>query len=175
MLIKNNKLFSIAFKKFVNLIFLNLTFIIDFKAVIFNQQEHDWSGKTILVVEDDEANYLYFKSLLKKTGSRLVWKKNGHEALKTIRENTEVDLILMDVLIPFINGIDVTREIRRQKNTTPIIIITAYTSKEIKQNSYMAGCNEFLTKPVLPNELLKIISKYFYQSQGAFVSEESII
>lgn len=175
MLIKNNKLFLKVLKKFVILIFLNLILFFDFKAVIFNQQEHDWTGRTILIVEDDEANYLYFKSLLKKTGAKLVWEKNGHEALKAIRENPQIDLILMDVLIPFINGIDVTREIRKQKNTVPVIIITAYTSKEIRQNSFMAGCNEFLTKPVLPNDLLKIISKYFYQSQGAFISEESIL
>jgi CheY-like chemotaxis protein len=142
---------------------------------MFNEQGHDWTGKTILVVEDDEANYLYFKSLLKKTGAKLIWEKNGHEALRTVQEIGSIDLILMDVLIPFINGIDVTREIRKQKNTVPVIIITAYTSKEIRQNSYMAGCNEFLTKPVLPNELLKIISKYFYQSQTAYVSETSIL
>jgi CheY-like chemotaxis protein len=142
---------------------------------MFNEQGHDWTGKTILVVEDDEANYLYFKSLLKKTGAKLIWEKNGHEALKAVQEIVSIDLILMDVLIPFVNGIDVTREIRKQKNTVPVIIITAYTSKEIRQNSYMAGCNEFLTKPVLPNELLKIISKYFYQSQTAYVSETSVL
>jgi CheY-like chemotaxis protein len=116
---------------------------------MFNEQGHDWTGKTILVVEDDEANYLYFKSLLKKTGAKLIWEKNGHEALKAVQEIVSIDLILMDVLIPFVNGIDVTREIRKQKNTVPVIIITAYTSKEIRQNSYMAGCNEFLTKPAL--------------------------
>ncbi len=136
---------------------------------------HDWDEKTILIVEDDEANYLYFKSLLKRTGANLIWKKNGHDTLKVIHENNEIDLILMDVLIPFVNGIEVTREIRKQKNTTPVIIITAYTSKEIREKCFIAGCDEFLTKPVLPNKLIKTISKYFYQSRHTYITEESFL
>lgn len=136
---------------------------------------HDWDEKTILIVEDDEANYLYFKSLLKRTGANLIWKKNGHDTLKVIHDNKEIDLILMDVLIPFVNGIEVTREIRKQKNTTPVIIITAYTSKEMREKSFIAGCNEFLTKPVLPNKLIKVISKYFYQSRHTYITEDIIL
>ena len=100
---------------------------------------HDWDEKTILIVEDDEANYLYFKSLLKRTGANLIWKKNGHDTLKVIHENNEIDLILMDVLIPFVNGIEVTREIRKQKNTTPVIIIKSYTYKEILEKCFIPG------------------------------------
>ncbi|HBN26785.1 MAG TPA: hypothetical protein DD405_04885, partial [Desulfobacteraceae bacterium] len=63
----------------------------------------------------------------------------------------------------------------KQKNTTPVIIITAYTSKEIREKCFIAGCNEFLTKPVLPNKLIKVISKYFYQSRHTYITEESFL
>lgn len=70
------------------------------------------------------------------------------------------DLVIMDILIPFISGIELTREIRKTNKSVPIIVVTAYTSKEIKEKSFMAGCNEFLTKPVLPEPLLNVLNNY---------------
>ncbi len=125
---------------------------------------HDWRDKTILIVEDDDSNYLYFKSLLKQTNACLVRKTNGNEALDFIKnKNNKIDLIIMDILIPFINGIDVTRESKKIRKETPVIIVTAYTSKEVKQKSYLSGCDEYVIKPVLPAQLLELLSEYFHE------------
>jgi len=70
------------------------------------------------------------------------------------------DLVIMDILVPFINGIELTREIRKINKSVPVIVVTAYTSKEIKEKSFLAGCNEFLIKPVLPDPLLEILHTY---------------
>ncbi len=102
-----------------------------------------------------------------KTGVDIVRKKNGHEALEYIKsvEHSLPELILMDVLIPFVNGIDVTRDIRKLQVKVPILVITAYNSKEIKEKCYLAGCNDFLVKPVLPERLLRVIAEYFHEPE----------
>ena len=92
----------------------------------------------------------------------MIWKKNGHEALEFFKEaDVSVDLVIMDVLIPFVNGIDVTKEIRKSHPRMPVLVITAYNSKEIREKCFLAGCNDFLVKPVLPDRLLKVIAEYF--------------
>lgn len=129
-----------------------------------NTVQYNWKERTILVVEDDSPNFQYFKSLLKKTGVNIIWKTNGNEALDYIKDmDNRIDLIIMDILIPFINGIDVTRESKKIRKDTPVIVVTAYSSNEVKQNSYLAGCDDYLIKPVLPAQLMSLIVNYFHQ------------
>jgi len=127
---------------------------------------YHWKEKVILIVEDDGPNYLYFKSLLKKTRAQIVWKKNGNEALDFITNpGNHIDLIIMDVLIPFLNGIEVTRESKKLRKNVPVIVVTAYTSREIKEKCYLAGCDEFLIKPVLPVQLIELLAEYFHDKK----------
>ena len=145
------------------------------KALIFNDNKYDWKDKIILVVEDDDANYLYFKSLLKKTGAKVVWKKNGHDALNFINDrDQQIDLILLDVLIPFVNGIEVTRELRKTRKSLPVLVVTAYTSKEIRQSCFLSGCNEFLVKPVLPEKLISTIARYLHEEEDVYAKLASL-
>ena len=124
---------------------------------------YQWKEKVILIVEDDSPNYLYFKSLLKKTKAHIVWKKNGTEAFDYIKDTANpIDLIIMDVLIPFMNGIEVTRESKKLRKNLPVIVVTAYTSREIKEKCFIAGCDEFIIKPVLPNQLIELLAEYFH-------------
>ena len=145
------------------------------KALIFNDNKYDWKDKIILVVEDDDANYLYFKSLLKKTGAKVVWKKNWHDALNFINDpDQQIDLILLDVLIPFVNGIEVTRELRKTRKSLPVLVVTAYTSKEIRQSCFLSGCNEFLVKPVLPEKLISTIARYLHEEEDVYAKLASL-
>lgn len=145
------------------------------KALIINDNKYDWKDKIILVVEDDDANYLYFKSLLKKTSAKVVWKKNGHDALNFINDpDQQIDLILLDVLIPFVNGIEVTRELRKKRKNLPVIVVTAYTSKEIRQSCFLSGCNEFLVKPVLPEKLISTIARYLHEDEDVYAKLASL-
>lgn len=138
-----------------------------------------WGKKVILIVEDDSPNYFYFKSLLKKTKALVIWKKNGNEALDYIKDMANsIDLIIMDVLIPFINGIELTRESKKLRKNLPVIVVTAYTSREIKEKCFIAGCDEFIIKPVLPNQLIELLAEYFHDKKDVSsyqMSQDSLI
>ena len=136
------------------------------KELINSSVTYNWEEKVILIVEDDSPNYLYFKSLLKKTKARIVWKKNGTEALEFIKNPENIfDLVIMDVLIPFVNGIEVTRESKRLRKNIPVVVVTAYTSKEVREKCFLAGCDEFITKPVLPARLIDLMAEYFHEKK----------
>jgi len=122
---------------------------------------YHWQGKTILVVEDDEPNFKYFEFLLKEVDAKVLWAKNGLDAIEICcSEDQQVDLVLMDVLIPFVNGSDATREIRKYYKELPIIAISAYDTFDNRERCFLAGCNEFISKPVLPEKLLETMACY---------------
>ncbi len=122
---------------------------------------YDWQGKVILVVEDDEPNFKYFEFLFQEVDATVLWVKNGLDAIEICcSADQKVDLVLMDVLIPFVNGSDATREIRKYRKDLPIVAISAYDTFENRERCFLAGCNEFIPKPVLPDKLLETIACY---------------
>jgi CheY-like chemotaxis protein len=134
--------------------------------VIYNDLVQDWKGRTLLIVEDDEASYQYFESLLKKTGIDIIWIRNGVEFVNYIEKKEHpADIILMDILIPLKNGIDATRVIKKMHPEIPVIIITAYASREVREKSFLAGCDAYLTKPILPHTLIKTVEEYMDKKQ----------
>jgi len=115
---------------------------------------------TILIVEDDENSLLYIKSILKNLTANLLNASNGNDAVKLIKENLNISLVLMDIKMPELNGFDATRKIREFNNTVPIIAQTAYAFSENKEEAFKAGCNDYITKPINGKELIKLIQKY---------------
>lgn len=113
----------------------------------------DWSQYNILIVEDDLNNYLFLEQLLKKTKATLHHVVNGEEAVRFVENNT-VDLILMDIMMPIMNGYEATREIRKFNKNLPILAQTANAMVEDKQKSLDAGCNDYVSKPVNKKVLL---------------------
>ena len=129
--------------------------------MIYRDFPNDWKSKKLVIVEDDEAGYQYFESLLRKTGIQIVWIKNGMDFVNYVQsEEDPADIILMDVLIPLKNGIDATRFVKKLYPQIPVIIVTAYASREIREKSFMTGCDAYLTKPVLPHTLLKTLQEF---------------
>ena len=121
----------------------------------------NWQGKVILVVEDDEPNYKYFEFLFKEVNASVLWVKNGLDAIEICcSAEQKIDLVLMDVLIPFVNGSDATREIRKYCKNLPVIAISAYDTFDNRERCFLAGCNQFLSKPVLPDKLLQTMAIY---------------
>jgi len=120
----------------------------------------DLSGKKILVAEDDSANYLFIESFLKRTKSKVIWAKDGEQLLEIIKSEPEVDLILMDLRMPLLNGIDATRIIRNTHPDLPVIALTAYAFADDREKSIAAGCNDYLAKPVKLVELSETLAKY---------------
>ncbi|MEG0795172.1 MAG: response regulator [Odoribacter sp.] len=114
--------------------------------------------KTILVAEDVESNFLLLKALLGKTYTML-HALNGQEAIDLF-QSEKPDLILMDVKMPFMDGLEATRQIRQLSLTIPIIALTAFAFDQDRIRTLAAGCNDFLTKPLVPKILKEMIEKY---------------
>jgi CheY-like chemotaxis protein len=117
----------------------------------------NWAGKTILIGEDELVNYRLLEVILAKTNAKLIHGKTGSEALQLYLTNPNVDLILMDIKMPTLDGCEVTREIRKHNTSIPIIAQTAYALEEEKDKSIEAGCNAYITKPINRRDLLSLI------------------
>jgi len=115
--------------------------------------DNNWQDKTILVVDDLEVNYILIKKQLQKTKAKTVWLKNGQESVDYVRENNDVDLILMDIRMPIMNGLEATKLIKTMNPDIPIIIQTAYVVGEEFDNIESSGCNDYFFKPILAKEL----------------------
>lgn len=116
------------------------------------------STKKILVAEDIDSNYLLVSSILEPT-YHLQRAKNGKEAITLFRE-TNPDLILMDIRMPIVNGLEATKAIRNLSPDIPIIALTAFAYEEDNQAAFSAGCNGFLTKPFKQEALKEILKKW---------------
>jgi len=114
--------------------------------------------KTVLVAEDEESNYELVRIVLQKR-YRLLRAHNGIEAV-TINEDEHPDLILMDIRMPEMGGLDATRIIKEVDPDTPIIALSAYAFEENIREALAAGCNSFLAKPFRVEDLIEIIKKY---------------
>ena len=114
--------------------------------------------KTILIAEDIETNYHLLKVILSKKYN-LLRAVNGSEAVNLFIEH-KPDLILMDIKMPIMNGLDATREIRKISNDVVIIAQTANAFESDVELAKDAGCNDFITKPIRHKDLLAIIEKH---------------
>lgn len=113
---------------------------------------------TILVAEDTDSNYILVKAILGKS-YHLERAKDGMEAIAMFEE-LHPELILMDMKMPNLGGLDATKIIRELSPKTPIIALTAYAYEQDKQAAFDVGCNEFLTKPYTQEKLKGLIEKY---------------
>lgn len=119
-----------------------------------------WRGKAILIVEDIDSNYQYLFATLSRSGANLMWVRKGEEAIELILSGKPVDLVLMDIQLEGMDGYSVTREIKKLRPELPVIAQTAFAMKGEKEKSQAAGCDEYLSKPIRPSDLLKTISLY---------------
>jgi len=124
---------------------------------IFEAQS--WSDKTILVVEDDLISYQYIEALLRRTEARLIHVKNAEDAIEVCGINKNLNLVLLDIQLPFMNGIEAARVIRQTNKAVPIITQTANSINDKGKEYLDAGCNAFIAKPIDPDELFSLINK----------------
>ena len=114
---------------------------------------------SILVVEDDEASVLYMEILLKDKCSELKIAKNGNDAINMIKKHPEIDLILMDVRMPDMDGYSATRKIRKFNPDVIIIAQTAFAMESDLIKSIDAGCDGYISKPIHEEDLLSTIQE----------------
>jgi DNA-binding response OmpR family regulator len=119
------------------------------------------TGKNIAIVEDDLPSIRYYETLLKNSGADVKIFHTGKDFVDYLsQENNIIDLVFMDFLIPLINGIECIRIFRKERKHTPIIMITAYSSEQAKTEAYIAGCNEYVLKPIYPEKIFFLLEKY---------------
>ncbi|WP_320111696.1 response regulator [Draconibacterium orientale] len=114
----------------------------------------------ILVAEDDEMSYLLLKNLLKQRGFRIAYAKNGAEAVEMVRNDNEISLVLMDIKMPVMNGEEAIRQIRTFNQNVPIIAQTAYAMPTDRNKFLEIGSNDYISKPIETNKLIKLLGKY---------------
>ena len=116
--------------------------------------------KKILIAEDDSSNYMFLESLLRSTEAELIWARNGQQAVDIHAGHDDIDLILMDIRMPEMNGLQATEKIRSLDKDIPIIALTAFAFADDREKSMEAGCTEHLAKPVKIEELKGVLQKY---------------
>jgi len=114
---------------------------------------------TILVAEDDESNYKYIEIVLKKSDFKVVRASNGFETIEICKSNPEISLVLTDMKMPGMDGLEATREIRKFLPHLPIVALSAFISIQDKNTALEAGCNDYIVKPVNKTKLIETIIK----------------
>ena len=138
--------------------------------MLLNISNLELTGKHIVIVEDDRPSIKYYETLLKESGADIIIFRTGKEFTDYIaQEHNKIDLIFMDFLIPLINGIECVRIFRKESKSIPVIMITAYSSEQAKAEAYIAGCNEFVLKPIYPEKIIFLLEKYLVSEVPAYL------
>ncbi len=121
---------------------------------------YQWSDKKILIADDDILSRKYFAKVLEPTQAVLNFVKNGNEAVKYCTQNPDIDLVLMDIKMPLKDGLTATRELKKIFPKIPVIVETAYAFDYDKANAKNSGADEFITKPILREQLFELLEKH---------------
>ena len=131
-----------------------------YQQVVPVNKNYNWENKTILIAEDEKSNIEMIKLVLQKTNVNIVHVQNGKDAIYKCKELKEIELVLLDIKMPKINGLDATREIRKLNKKIPIIAFTAYAMPADQQKAKKAGCTDFIAKPIKKDKLLEKLDHY---------------
>ena len=123
-------------------------------------EDLDWNDKTILVVEDVETNLLFIQAAISKTGINIIWDKDGMEAIEKVQTEPSINIVLMDLRMPKLDGFKATEVIKNIRNELPVIAQTTYTEDYDKDRVFDAGCDAYLAKPIRLDALLETLQKF---------------
>jgi CheY-like chemotaxis protein len=117
----------------------------------------------ILIAEDDDVNYLFLETLLKRilgNDKTIFHAQNGNETIECCKNNPDIDLVFMDIKLPLLNGYEATQNIKEIRPAVPVIAQTAYATKKEEVKAFKAGCDGFISKPILQEELISVLIKH---------------
>ena len=120
----------------------------------------DWKNRSILIADDDLSSHLLLGEVLKPTGIKIYPAYDGTEAFSAFIENPGIQVIIMDIRMPEMNGVETTRLIRKYRSDVPIVAYSALNQPEYKHLMKKLNVEEFLLKPVHPNTILTTLSRY---------------
>lgn len=115
----------------------------------------------VMIVEDDESGKMYLEALLHKFCNKIVYASNGIQAIKEYEGNRDIELILMDLRMPRMDGYMAARKIKDMDQNVIIIAQTAFALSGDREKALSAGCDDYISKPINKNDFLKLIKKYF--------------
>jgi PAS domain S-box-containing protein len=125
-----------------------------------NLAENNFSGKTILIAEDEVSNFEFLRILLTKMNFRVLWAKDGMDVINQCKNDLSIDLVLMDIKMPQLDGYDAAKKIKIMRPGLPIIAQTAYATKADREEALNSGCDEYLSKPLQIKQLKNLLNKY---------------
>lgn len=124
------------------------------------QQILNSSPISVLIAEDDANNLLYLTAVLEEMNTKIYESANGKETVEMVKNHPEINLVLMDLKMPELDGFEATRQIKSIRPNLPVIAQTAYAFSEDREKARLAGCDEYLSKPIKKQTMLDIINKY---------------
>jgi len=123
--------------------------------------QFNWEDKTILIVDDTKMNYVLLRSQLRKTNVKTLWVENGFDAVEFIKNNNTADLILMDIRMPVMDGIEASKMIKDICPDIPIVIQTASVMGSAFEEISKSNCDDTIFKPIDAGKLIEIIANQF--------------
>ena len=135
-----------------------------FKDFYLNQSligSDNWSQRTILIADDVKDNYIFLKGVLSHTGVNILWAQNGEEAVNLCKSDQKVDIVLMDIKMPIMDGLLASKLIKKENPDIVIIAQTAFASADDRNNCLESGCDQYFKKPINHEKLFSVIAEYF--------------
>ncbi len=127
---------------------------------------HIWKDKLFLIVEDDPASSMLLEIILSKTGAKLLFAESGEKAIEIVRRTRGIDLILLDIKMSGINGLQAAVIIKGIAPKIPIIAQTACVVYGDKEKCLQAGCSAYIPKPIIAENLIEMIEKQFGSAEA---------
>lgn len=133
---------------------------IDMPTAYHNNNVNDLHGRTILVAEDELTNFMYVHAVLSRLGCHLIHAPNGQQAVNIFKQSKDLDLVLMDLKMPVMDGFEAAKQISQINNSLPIIAFSAFVMNEEKEKAKKSGCIDYITKPIIKQHLIESVSKH---------------
>jgi CheY-like chemotaxis protein len=129
-----------------------------------SDEEYNWSDYTILVVEDNFMSFKLLQAVLKKSRVKIIHADNGQKAIDLVIEHPEINLVLMDIQLPLMNGYEATKEIKKIRPKLHVIAQTANVMDDDKLKCINSGCSDYITKPIVFEKFLELVNNYIRET-----------
>jgi len=125
------------------------------------KMEYNWKNKKILIADDSEINFILLKKNLEPTGASIIWAKDGKQLIDMFEIQDDIDLVLLDISMPKIDGLSATKILRTAGWKTPIIAQSSFISSAEIDQVFEAGCDNYIIKPFQKSDLYEKIEALF--------------
>jgi len=127
-------------------------------------KDYNWSHRVFLIVEDDKVSFKFLEGVFRKTKAKIYHADNGLKAVEFCKTHPDIDIVLMDIQLPVMSGLDATRLIKGIRKELPVIAQTANAMSEDKEKCLEVGCVDYVSKPININVLFSKIDKYLLKN-----------